>query len=109
MLKALDGGDWVVVLDERGRTVTSEDIARLIAAAGVTGWQGTEQAGCKHVGTRCMTAFMSVCAVSWHNGLDRRGMNCHTGMQKIMMLMMQVTEDRHLPFVLAGLLVMVTR
>lgn len=32
--KAIDQGDWVVLLDERGRPVTSEDVARIIAAAG---------------------------------------------------------------------------
>jgi hypothetical protein len=34
VLKALDGKDWVVLLDERGRDVTSEDVARIIADAG---------------------------------------------------------------------------
>ncbi|KAG1670829.1 hypothetical protein FOA52_003420 [Chlamydomonas sp. UWO 241] len=37
VLKALDPRDWVVLLDERGRDVSSEDFAKMIAAAGDRG------------------------------------------------------------------------
>ncbi|KAG2501580.1 hypothetical protein HYH03_000085 [Edaphochlamys debaryana] len=37
VLKALDGRDFVVVLDERGQEVKSEDMAKLVAAAGEEG------------------------------------------------------------------------
>ncbi|WIA28466.1 hypothetical protein OEZ86_011010 [Tetradesmus obliquus] len=37
VLKALSPGDRVVILDERGRAATSEDIARLISQAGDNG------------------------------------------------------------------------
>lgn len=37
MLKALSPGDHVLLLDERGREVSSEDIARIIAQAGDNG------------------------------------------------------------------------
>lgn len=37
VLKTLSPGERVVLLDERGRDVSSEDIARLIAAAGDSG------------------------------------------------------------------------
>lgn len=37
MLKSIAGGDKVIILDERGREATSEDVARLIADAGDNG------------------------------------------------------------------------
>lgn len=37
MLRAITPGERVVLLDERGRDATSEDIARLIAGAGDDG------------------------------------------------------------------------
>ena len=38
VLKAVGPGERLVVLDERGRAVTSEDVARIIARAGDEGW-----------------------------------------------------------------------
>jgi 23S rRNA (pseudouridine1915-N3)-methyltransferase len=37
VLKALDSRDWVVLMDERGKNLTSEDLAQLIATAGDKG------------------------------------------------------------------------
>jgi 23S rRNA pseudoU1915 N3-methylase RlmH len=34
VLKAIDSRDWIVLLDERGRSMKSEDMARLIGKAG---------------------------------------------------------------------------
>jgi len=38
VLKAVGSGERLVVLDERGRAVTSEDVAQLIARGGDEGW-----------------------------------------------------------------------
>ena len=43
VLKSLDARDWVVLLDERGKEVRSEDLARIIAAAGALGASKSQQ------------------------------------------------------------------
>ncbi|GBG75887.1 hypothetical protein CBR_g21129 [Chara braunii] len=40
VMRLLKPRDWVIALDERGRTITSEQLADLIADAGDSGWLG---------------------------------------------------------------------